>query len=353
MGVVGGRHGSSPSRSDSTSHRRPMAASSTERHHPVQVGGRCMAVMIPTWSVPSTSHQARALCPRPGPTRPRRPSPGRRGGRTPPTRGRPEAPCPHAQPAQVLQGIAGVRQLPVDHRPQPVGPDDQGCRAGVAVDDPGPGRPPAGTAPATGTPARRRVGSPHRRAPPVSGPPGRRPQAGMAAGDAVDAGHAPPHCPASRPRAGAYSASQDPAGDRLAGDVLDHHPRVAQPLPGTSRSVTTTCGTGSAGPPATAPPRWPCRCGHFGWPLPLEDQGRRRPRTPTSPGWRRPRAAAVRRTGPGADDQASAAARSAAPARTAGHSIGTRARRRRRAGGVYLLDPAAGAALVGPALFPR
>ena len=47
----------------------------------------------------------------------------------------PEPPGPHAQPAQVLERVAAVGQLPVEHRPQPVGSDDEVPVAEVAVDD--------------------------------------------------------------------------------------------------------------------------------------------------------------------------------------------------------------------------
>ena len=44
-----------------------------------------------------------------------------------------EPPCLHAQPAEVLHRIAQVRQLPVDHRPEPIGTDDDVAEAEVAV----------------------------------------------------------------------------------------------------------------------------------------------------------------------------------------------------------------------------
>ena len=47
----------------------------------------------------------------------------------------PEAPGAHAQPAEVLERIAEVGQLPVEDGAQPVGPDDEVAVAEVAVDD--------------------------------------------------------------------------------------------------------------------------------------------------------------------------------------------------------------------------
>src|SRR5205085_1126943 len=65
---------------------------------------------------------------------------------------RTEAPAPHAQPAEVLGGIALVDELPVEDRPQAVGPDDEVAQPEVAVADrPAHGRGPSAEPTRAGT----------------------------------------------------------------------------------------------------------------------------------------------------------------------------------------------------------
>ena len=71
----------------------------------------------------------------PPPPRRRRTAPRRSRSRRPARRAEP--PRPHAEPAEVLERVAEVGQLPVEHRPQPVRPDDQVAEAEVAVHDHG------------------------------------------------------------------------------------------------------------------------------------------------------------------------------------------------------------------------
>ena len=117
-----------PTRSRTT--RRPMAASSTERTPRSGGSHACMMHITPHLSVPSDLPPAQRRRGRPvapasrlvgGDERPRR----RRRRR--PGSGDAEAPRPHAEPAEVLHRVAEVGELPVEHRPQPVGSDDAGC----------------------------------------------------------------------------------------------------------------------------------------------------------------------------------------------------------------------------------
>ena len=140
---------------------------------------------------------------------------------------------------------------------------------------------------------------------------------------------APPHCPASRPRAGAYSASRRILRAIVSpGTCSTTIHESPSPLPGTSAPVTTTCGTGtpsaraarnsatSVAMPVRRTPdgrsRWrirgrsPAANAHVSRLAPPESR-----RSPV--------------TGPAPTTAPSAAAQvGRARARTAGHSIGTR-----------------------------
>ncbi len=210
-----------------------MVASSTERVAPLRWPHACITQITPHLRVPSTSHQRRA---------PRSTVGARRrlvGGHQVVARGdaasgerRSEPPGPHAEPTQVLQRVAEVGQLPVEDGPQALGVDEEVAEAEVTVDDRAPGLlRPVGLQPARSPARRPGAARPARRAPPGTVRAGRSRASPVTAveGDGVDLGHGLAHV-ASEALAGRgpLVVTEQLAGDRLAGQALDHHPGAAE-----------------------------------------------------------------------------------------------------------------------------
>ena len=300
--------GNSSSRSCSVSQtRRPMAASSTERRQPGQVGGGLHHADHPP--LQGAEHLPPVQLGGVDRAAARRLVGGEQllaaaepAGRV----GRAEAPRPHAEPAEVLDRVAEVGELPVEHRPQPVRADDEVAGAEVAVDHGGraggrAGSPRASAGRARWPGAAGRAG----RGPCAAGRPGRRRSAraprragcgGWRRGRRRTGRPGGAGRPRTRRRGGCRRASVSPATR----SAIIHGRSSPGPLARTSGSpcAATICGTGT--PRAAAPrtsagldrhagaPTGPAPAGgSAGGAARRAPRGRRR----TSPATRRPTAA--------------------------------------------------------------
>ena len=144
-----------------------------------------------------------------------------------------EAPGRGAEPADVLGRLAGVGQLPIQHRPQPVGTDQEVAGAEVAVHrHPPAGRQPVGLEPAHAELERRpglaqRVEEGERVPKRVPG----RQSLDRRRIDGVDGRQGPGALLRQRlARPGPFGVTQDLARDGLPLQALDHQPARAQPV---------------------------------------------------------------------------------------------------------------------------